>query len=170
MAPSPVPAEHGIRDRAGITPGILGFALLALSLALNLALAGFVLVRDSSPAAAGAPEVQVDKAAFYTVFLDDKEAFAGHIQHINDHEVLMTDIYYLTFEADPSIKDPKPDDFKPKLKQLSNNTIWGPKDAVRLSRQKVEYYTELRPDSPVVKAIMTFEQGKQPAPQPSPTK
>src|SRR5437016_2166861 len=143
-----VPAENGGRERFPFVFGLLVIAVLALSLALNLALAGFVVTRGSNPTTtATASDPQLDRTVFYTVFLDDKEAFAGHITRINDREVIMSDIYYLTFEADPSIKDPKPDDFKPKLKQLSNNTIWGPKDSVRLQRQKVEYYTELNPDS-----------------------
>jgi hypothetical protein len=73
----------------------------------------------------------------------------------------MSDLYYLSFEApkdanDRPLPNPSPGDFKPALKKLGQE-VWGPKDAVQINRQNMEYYTELRPDSPIVKAIAAYQ-------------
>jgi hypothetical protein len=168
-----ISGDEGARDEAGARqPGVLLIAL-AVSIALNLALVGVVIVSrvsSTSPSTSTAASDTVDPAGFYAVFLDDKEAFVGQITEITSAQIAMKNIYYLTFEATDSsgktIANPQASDFKPTIKKLGQE-IWGPKDFVRIDRLKVLYYTQLRPDSPIVKAIDNY-QG--PKPQPTPSK
>jgi hypothetical protein len=168
-----ISGDEGARDQAGTRqPGTLLIAL-AVSIALNLALVGVVtvtrLTSTSTPASTTATD-SVDPAGFYAVFLDDKEAFVGQITEVTQAQISMKNIFYLTFEATDSsgkpITNPQAADFKPTIKKLGQE-IWGPKDFVRIDRIKVLYYTQLRPDSPIVKAIDNYQQ---PKPQPSPSK
>ncbi|HEV3232636.1 MAG TPA: hypothetical protein VG245_10335, partial [Candidatus Dormibacteraeota bacterium] len=71
------------------------WAVLAVSLALNLALLGFTLLARGATAAGGAAE-SFDRVAWYSVFLDNKEAFVGHITSLNATTVAMDHLYYLT--------------------------------------------------------------------------
>ena len=141
-------------------PPSLLLVILAVSVALNLALAGLIAYRGSTNGfnfGSSAPAASVNKDSYYAVFLNNKEAFVGHITAVSADNIDMANIYYLTFDpptdaAGKVIANASPNDYKPALKKLGNE-IWGPKDAVRINRQNMEYYTELRPDSPIVAAI-----------------
>lgn len=145
--------------------------LLALSVALNLALVvGVVKLSRENPAPAASG---FDRGSFYAVFLNNRDAFVGHITAIGT-DIEMQDVYYLTFQANDAsgkaIPNPKPEDFKPVLCKLGSKAcqqVYGPKDFVRINRQNVEYYTALTPDSQVVQAIGQYEK---PQAQPSPKK
>ena len=94
----------------------------------------------------------------------------GHVSDATASDITMKDIYYLTFEAKDAagnpIASPKPEDVKPVIKKLGQE-VYGPKDVVKVNRLNLRYYTELRDDSQVVKAISIFEQA---APRPSPSR
>jgi hypothetical protein len=141
--------------------------LLALAVALSLALAA--ILAFARPQAQAAESF--DRGAWYAVFLDDKEAFVGHISSLSGSSIAMDHLFYLTFEAKDAagnpLPSPRPEDFKPTLKKLGQE-IWGPEDFVRIDRGKVEYYTRLRPDSPVVAAIARYQ--PTPAPSASPSR
>ena len=148
-------------------PGLL-LVLLAVSVALNLALLGLVALRglniaslSASPSGASA---SFNKDSYYAVFLNNKEAFVGHITDLNGTAINMSNLYYLTFDppkdaAGNPVANANPNDYKPALKKLGQE-VWGPKDAVQINRQNMEYYTELRTDSPIVKAIIAFNTPK----------
>ena len=150
---------------------------LAMSLALNIALAAVAVTRLGTARTASdavTSPASVDSSKWFSVFLNNKEAFVGHITQMSTTDIAMHDIYYLTFEADPAIANPKPSDFQPKLKKLGQE-VWGPQDFVRINRSNMEYYTELRPDSPIVKAIAVYQAPAatatpSPAPKPTPSK
>src|SRR5947209_78113 len=132
MSGSVSPAEVSARRR----PALL--AALAIAVALDLALLiGVVLLARG----AGASADSFDGRAWYAVFLDDKEAFVGHINNLTGATITMDHLYYLTFEAKDAngnpLPSPKPEDFKPTLKKLGQE-IWGPEDLVRIDRVKVE--------------------------------
>jgi hypothetical protein len=148
------------------------WAVLAVSIALNLAL-GALLVRSSTAAtkaSTGSPSFSA--TAWYAVFVNsqNQEAFVGHVSGATSTDITMKDIYYLTFEAKDAagnqIANPKADEFKPVIKKLGQE-VYGPKDTVTVNRLNLRYYTELRDDSQVVKAITAYEH---PGPAPSPSK
>jgi hypothetical protein len=148
-------------------PNLL-LVLLAVSVALNLALGAFVLIRGMNAASnqpgAAASALNFNKDSYYAVFLNNKEAFVGHITDMSGSGINMSSLYYLTFDPPKDangnvIPNANPNDYKPALKKLGAE-VWGPKDAVQINRQNMEYYTELRADSPIVKAIIAFNTPK----------
>jgi hypothetical protein len=154
---------------------------LATSLALNLALAAFIIVRlvSSSSANDTATSVAIDHRAWYAVFTG-KDNFVGHISNLKSDEMDMQDIYFLTFSATDAngsaITNPKPEDYRPVVCKLGSpqcDRFFGPRDFIRINRSDVQYYVELRNDSPIVKAISAFEGASpapsQPRPQPKPS-
>lgn len=168
MAKSPAISGTATDSRSRLAAPL--YAVLALSLALNLALGAVLLLNhfNTGPKAAA----EFNSASWYAVFVNsqNQEAFVGHVSDSNSTDLTMTHIYYLTFEAKDAagnpIANPKPEDFKPVIKKLGQE-VYGPKDFVKVNRQNLRYYTELRDDSQVVKAIVAYEH---PGPVPSPTK
>jgi hypothetical protein len=141
--------------------------ILAISIAANLALIGvLVLGRSAATPKAVAAESFNDKA-WYGVFINNNEAFVGHITAADSQNITMRSIYYLTLEARDAagkpIANPQADQFKPFIKKLGQE-VYGPKDVIQINRQNVRYYSELRDDSDVVKAIVVFEKTASPAP------
>jgi hypothetical protein len=153
-------------DRAG-----LHWAALAISVSLNLAVAAAFLLGHFSPTP-GQAAGGFNANAWYAVFVNsqNQEAFVGHVSGAAANDITMKDIYYLTFEARDaagnSIANPRPDDIKPVIKKLGQE-VYGPKDFVSVNRLNLRYYTELRDDSQVVKAIRAFEHA---GPQPGPSR
>jgi hypothetical protein len=143
--------------------------ILAISIAANLALAGvLILSRTTAPKAAAET---FNGNSWYGVFINNNEAFVGHITGADSQNITMKDIYYLTLEARDAngntITNPTAAQFKPFIKKLGQE-VYGPKDVIQISRQNVRYYSELRDDSDVVKAILGFEKNPALAPSPSP--
>ena len=145
-------------------------ATLAISVALNLALgAAFLVGQLSQPPGTGAKGFNSN--AWYAVFVNsqNQEAFVGHVSDASAGDITMKDIYYLTFEAKDAtgnpIASPRPEDIKPVIKKLGQE-VYGPRDLVTVNRLNLRYYTQLRDDSQVVKAITAFEH---PGPKPSPS-
>ncbi|MEA2683360.1 MAG: hypothetical protein QOK05_1688 [Chloroflexota bacterium] len=154
-------------------------ALLAISVALNLALAAVVILVKVNPAQSAAAVTAgpaIDPKAWTAVFLTNNQpAFVGHLTSASASELAVDDVWYLTYLANDAngkpITNPKPDDFKPVLCQVGASAcgqLYGSKNFVRVNRQNVLYYTELKPDSNVVQSILKFE--KSAAPQPTPSK
>ena len=145
--------------RANLFPGLrVG---LAISIAINLALVAALFGHLSllpGPLAGSA----FTSNAWYAVFVNslNQEAFVGHVSEATASDMTMKDIYYLTFEAKDAsgnpIASPKPEDIKPVIKKLGQE-VYGPRDYVKVNRLNLRYYTELRDDSQVVKAIRSFE-------------
>jgi hypothetical protein len=163
-----VAESPSISWRAKLTPGPRG--ALAISVALNLALgAAFLFALQGHPPTAA---TTFSSNAWYAVFVSsqNQEAFVGHVSDATASDITMKDIYYLTFEAKDAagnpIASPKPEDVKPVIKKLGQE-VYGPKDVVKVNRLNLRYYTELRDDSQVVKAISAFEHA---GPKPSPSK
>ena len=147
------------------------WAVLAISVALNLALGAVLLLGHFAVAPKAAAATTFSSTSWYAVFVNsqNQEAFVGHVSDAAS-DITMKDIYYLTFEAKDAagnpIASPKPEDVKPVIKKLGQE-VYGPKDVVKVNRLNLRYYTELRDDSQVVKAITAFEH---PGPAPSPSK
>jgi hypothetical protein len=143
-------------------------AALAISVGLNLALGALLFAHLGHPAPAASA---FNPNAWYAVFVSsqNQEAFVGHVSDATASDLTMKDIYYLTFEAKDAAKpiaSTKPEDVKPVIKKLGQE-VYGPKDVVQVNRLNLRYYTELRDDSQVVKAITAFEHA---GPKPSPSK
>jgi hypothetical protein len=149
------------------------WAVLAISIALNLALGALLLTRSTTATTkVSTASPTFSATAWYAVFVNsqNQEAFVGHVSGATSNDITMKDIYYLTFEAKDAagnpIANPKADQFKPVIKKLGQE-VYGPKDTVTVNRLNLRYYTELRDDSQVVQAITAFEH---PGPAPSPSK
>ena len=170
MAESPVvPGRTTTSLGAKLAPV---WAVLAISIALNLALGALLLNRSTSSPKVSTTSPTFSATAWYAVFVNsqNQEAFVGHVSGATSNDITMKDIYYLTFEAKDAagnpIANPKADQFKPVIKKLGQE-VYGPKDTVTVNRLNLRYYTELRDDSQVVQAITAFER---PGPAPSPSK
>lgn len=139
--------------------------VLIVSVAVNFGLGALALTRGvGATPAATTSAADFNRSSYYAVFLNNKEAFVGHITDVSSDNISMADLFYLTFDppkdtAGNPIANANPNDYKPALKKLGQE-VWGPKDFVRINRQNMEYYTELRADSPIVKAIITFQTPK----------
>ena len=145
--------------------------VLAISIAANLALAAVLLLgRTSAPVAVET----FNKDAWYGIFINNNEAFIGHVSSSDSQYIRMEDIWYLTLsatdEAGRQIPNPAPDQIKTNINKLGSG-LYGPKDQVQIVRANVRYYTELKGDSPVVKLITQCEaQGQAcPALKPAPS-
>jgi hypothetical protein len=159
----------------GRTPVIVP-VILAVSVALNLALAVVALSRGpgtvnttTTVASAG-----IHRDRWYSVFLTNQEAFVGHITDISNSDITMENIFFLTFQAVDAngnpLPNPKPADFQPALCKLGTTgcrQVYLPKDLIHINRQNVEYSAELKPESPIVKAIDDYQK-KNPAASPKP--
>jgi hypothetical protein len=164
MSDSPAVSSRAETDPGGRSVPILAI-LLAVSIAANLALAG-VLILGKKPVPK--PAESFNGNAWYGVFINNNEAFVGHIKEADTQNITMSHIYYLTLEAKDAsgntIPTPSAEQFKPFIKKLGQE-VYGPKDVIQINRQNVRYYSELRDDSDVVKAIVAYE--NKPAPAPS---
>jgi hypothetical protein len=152
-------------------------ALLAISVALNLALVGvLILGKRTSETGGESGALPIASSAWTAVFLTNNQpAFVGHLKSVSATELSVDDVWYLTYLANDAagkpIPSPRPEDFKPVLCQVGASAcgqLYGSKNSVRVNRQNVLYYTELKPDSNVVQSILKFE--KSSAPQPAPSK
>ncbi|MDQ6748464.1 MAG: hypothetical protein M3010_10225 [Candidatus Dormibacteraeota bacterium] len=163
--------------RAGGPRKIPYLALLAVSVALNLALAGVLVVVKNGPGSSSADTAgpAIAPSAWTAVFLTNNQpAFVGHLKSVSASELAVDDVWYLTYLANDGagkpIASPRPEDFKPVLCQVGASAcgqLYGSRNFVRVNRQNVLYYTELKPDSNVVQSILKFEK---PAPQPAPSR
>ncbi len=159
-------------ERAGTRRNVPNLALLAISVALNLALIAVVVLVKTNPA----PGPAIDPKAWTAVFLTNNQpAFVGHLTSVSSSELAVDDVWYLTYLANDAqgkpIPSPRPEDFKPVLCQVGASAcgqLYGSKNFVRVNRQNVLYYTELKPESNIVQSILKFE--KSSAPQPSPSR
>ena len=170
-------AETALVTTRSATPRSVPYlALLAISVALNLALLGVVLltrVAPANPSTTAGPAI--DPKAWTAVFLTNNQpAFVGHLTSVSSTELAIDDVWYLTYLANDAngkpIPSPKAEDFKPVLCQVGASAcgqLYGSQNFVRVNRQNVLYYTALKPDSNVVQSILKFE--KSTAPQPSPS-
>ncbi|MFN2466285.1 MAG: hypothetical protein ABR598_08490 [Candidatus Dormibacteria bacterium] len=151
-------------------------ALLAVSVALNLALVGVLVLGKRTADPGGETTLPIPSTAWTAVFLTNNQpAFVGHLRSVSATELAVDDVWYLTYLANDAagkpIPSPRPEDFKPVLCQVGASAcgqLYGSKNSVRVNRQNVLYYTELKADSNVVQSIIKFE--KSPAPQPAPSK
>lgn len=162
MAESPAVSTR--RDTTATTPRrrqipILAI-VLAISIAANIALASVLILSRTSNKSISS----YNKDSWYGVFVNNNEAFVGHILAVDGENITMKDIWYLTasVNTDPATgrpyENPKPDQITVSVNQLGSTNIYGPKDQVQFNRANMRYYTELRNDSPVVAKIITCEQ------------
>jgi len=150
------------------TPVIL-LILLAVSVALNLALAVLVMTRTSS--ASDTPSFDAKK--FYVVNLADNESFVGHVHDMTTLQLTLTDVYNLSVQSPATASPapgatPSPQPLNPVIcklgttgcKQLTG--LYGNKDTLYITRQNVEYISELPVTSKVVQAIQDYEKKNPP--------
>jgi hypothetical protein len=169
MSDSPAASSRAAL-RPGRSPLPIVALILAVSIAANIAMGAVLLLGRTS--AAGAETFTKD--AWYGVFINNNEAFIGHISSADGQYIKMSDIWYLTLSATDDqgkqIVNPTPDQIKTNINKLGSG-LYGPKDQVQIIRGNIRYYTELRNDSPVVTLITRCEaQGQScPALKPAPS-
>ncbi|MFN2464057.1 MAG: hypothetical protein ABR573_09180 [Candidatus Dormibacteria bacterium] len=150
-------------------------ALLAISFALILALVGILILGKRGAETAGETAPPIPSTAWTAVFLTNNQpAFVGHLKSVSATEIAVEDVWYLTYLANDAdgkpIPSPRAEDYKPVLCQVGASAcgqLYGSKNFVRVNRQNVLYYTELKRDSNIVQSILKFEKSPPPAPAPS---
>lgn len=101
---------------------------------------------------------------YYAVALTTGSLFFAHLKGEDAQYLYLSDVHYFQRSA------PDPSDKKggaPNLTLVRQaSDLYAPKDELKLSRNQLLYYQELREDSPVVKSIAQQAQQAQQAPKP----
>lgn len=96
------------------------------------------------------------------IFLSNGQVYFGKVEKINDHDLILTDIYYLQVVAKPlqqSQEAPSTDQAQSQqeltLAKLGNE-LHGPVDRMIINRDQILLTEELKEDSKVVTAITAY--------------
>ncbi|MCX6808552.1 MAG: hypothetical protein NTW50_02705 [Candidatus Berkelbacteria bacterium] len=106
--------------------------------------------------------------SFYAVFLTNSQIYFGHLSNVNDQYITLTNIYYLqlaqplqsTSSSTATTTTPTTagtglvDNSSQSLTLIKlGKELHGPKDVMKINRDSVQFYEELKNDSKVVQAI-----------------
>lgn len=97
--------------------------------------------------------------SYYAVFLSNNQVYFGHLSSVNDQYVSLKDIYYLELAQSLQSSDAKDttaltDNSKQQLTLIKlGKELHGPKDEMKINRDSVLFYEELKDDSRVVQTI-----------------
>jgi len=80
---------------------------------------------------------------------------------VNSQYLKLTDIYYLQVQKQLQPKTETQEQEQPKVSLIKlGNELHGPQDEMKINRDHVLFYEQLKPDSKVVKAISEYEAKK----------
>ncbi len=107
------------------------------------------------------------------VFLTNGQVYFGYVSHSEAQYTLLKDIYYLQVQQPlqpPSGKDQQ----QPQISLVKlGNELHGPKDEMRINRDQILFFEDMKDDSKVNQAIADFIKNggtSQASPTPQPTK
>lgn len=92
------------------------------------------------------------------LFLSNGQVYFGKIETLTDHDIILTNIYYLT-ENETSNNDLTPEKINTKdytVKKLGNE-IHEPEDRMIVNRSQILFAENIKNTAPVVQAILDFE-------------
>jgi len=95
----------------------------------------------------------LNKDSYYAVFLSNDQVYFGHLDDVNSQYVDLTDVYYLQLSQDLQQAAAADDKSKVSLVKLGSE-MHGPKDNMKINRDQVLFYEELKDDSKVVQSIV----------------
>lgn len=101
----------------------------------------------------------LNSSSYYAVFLSNSQVYFGHLSDVNDQYISLKDIYYLEVAQPLQSTDAKDttaltDNSKQQLTLIKlGKELHGPKDEMKINRDSVLFYEELKDDSKVVQTI-----------------
>ena len=108
-----------------------------------------------------ADEPSAAKGDWQAVFLTNGQVYFGHLSEENSQYVKLTEIYYLqiqkTLQPDPQANTTPAEQPRLSLVKLGNE-LHGPTDEMRINREQILFYEDLKPDSRVVQAIIKHKE------------
>jgi hypothetical protein len=104
----------------------------------------------------------IDSSKYQAVFFpDSKNPYFGKLKQLNNGYMQLTDIYYL--EAQTSASTDSKDSQKTSTDQSNlqliklGNEIHGPEDKMIISKDQIQFYENLKPDSKVAQSIAKYK-------------
>ncbi len=100
------------------------------------------------------------------VFLTNNQVYFGYLSNANSQYPVLKDIYYLQVQE---ALQPAKDNSQPQVSLVKlGNELHGPKDQMRINRDQILFYEDMKDDSKVNAAITDFiKNGGPTATQPS---
>ncbi len=99
-------------------------------------------------------KVKVDPSVYQAVFLENKQLYFGHLKNPDSLNPTLYDVYYV------QVDDTAPRAERNKLVRLGATEPHGPQNEMILNRDRILFWENLRPDSPLVKTIQLMNSQK----------
>lgn len=97
-----------------------------------------------------ASDERVDKSNYQAVFLDNNQIYFGHLKNIDSQYPTLRDVYYVQVSETTSGKKTQQVN---KLVKLGEVEPHKPQNEMILNSQHMLFWENMRPDSPVTRAI-----------------
>lgn len=169
--PSNMPSAHGPRGKASIMPWAI---LLVVILAVLL---GAVMFRDrimpkNAPANKDSAMTETP-SGYQSVFLTNGQVYFGKLTGANEQYMTLKDVYYLQLVQPPGLQGSQqqgqqttPAQGEPQLtlRKLGKDELHGPVDVMKINRDQVLFYEDIKEEGAVMKAIRDYQKNPNPAP------
>lgn len=147
--------NQGSQKMRRIKKGLVWTGIVVLALAL--AVAGYFAFKHFDV-------TQPDKSTYQAVFLTNGQVYFGKLDKVNQSYVQLTDIFYLqanqSLQATPadaqSAAATTNDASKMQLIKLGSE-LHGPKDMMHINHDQVLFWEDLKPNSKVSEAIVSYK-------------
>lgn len=96
------------------------------------------------------------KSAYQAVFLSNGQVYFGHLKDVNSQYATLDDIYYLQVQKIQPKEEATNENQKLTLIKLGNE-IHGPEDAMKINRDQILFWEDLKDDGKVVQAIKEYQ-------------
>ncbi len=154
---SPSPVRQVIQPVE--SSSLLGKVLVVLLIILSLLLIGGVAAKAIGMFTADAG---VNGKKYQALFLTNGQVYFGKLSDVNGSYVTLKDIYYLQVQQTVQPKDPKATtDQQPQVSLAKlGGELHGPEDIMRVSKEQVLFWENLKDDSKVVTAVKDYKNKK----------
>ncbi len=103
----------------------------------------------------------VEASKYQMVFLTNGSAYFGKLEHVDQQYLKLTKVFYIQTNDASAQKDDKEIVQKEgndmQLIKLGNE-VYGPEDEMRINRDQVSFYGNIKPDGKVAKLIEQYKQ------------
>lgn len=102
----------------------------------------------------------VKKNQYQAVFLANGQVYFGKLKNPNNTYLILSDVYYLQVQNNDKDEQPQdqaqqPQSGEPQLIKLGEE-LHGPEDEMRISKDQVTFWENLKDESKIVKAIKQY--------------
>jgi len=162
--------NSGTSKTPWVVLGLVVVVIVVLGVLFRDKLFGSQAVKKDSGQPAGAT------SGYQAVFLTNGQVYFGKISNTNANFATMSDIYYLQVVQPPlqGQQDPNQPAQQQAQPQISlvklGNELHGPVDEMKINRDHILFYEDLKGDGQVVQAINNFKANPSGAPAPAPAK